>query len=306
MKPVFFITFALGLATSALAEHLDTLVADRTRIERVYYEHRLGTKPAFEQLLPAATIRRLVEADQRKEAVLKTVYGTSPFADELDAEVQRLATATRAPEMLAELNAALGNDPARFAAAVARPLVVDRELRRRYENDATQHAAARQRCEAARAALLHARREHADLVRLVATLREAKAGPVEEVSWHFGLPPASPASAPVTSAPTAAPIRAQSAAYSVEATAQLAQTLSAPEPTTPDAKAWFAELPADLQRVLQVQLRAAGDISAVVEMPDGFRVFVANERTAETLRVTSLTVPKLDFEHWLSEQKVAP
>ena len=100
-----------------------------------------------------------------------------------------------------------------------------------------------------------------------------------------------------------APVRAQSAAYSVEATVQLAQVLAPAEPPVPEAKNWFADLPADLQRVLEIQLRAAGDLSAVVETPVGFLLFVATERTADALRATSLSVPKVDFDHWLSEQK---
>src|SRR5216684_4210992 len=45
-----------------------------------------------------------------------------------DAEAERINATTRAPEVLAELKAALGNDPARFARTVARPIVVERTL----------------------------------------------------------------------------------------------------------------------------------------------------------------------------------
>ena len=51
------------------------LVQARTAIERVYYNHRLGQKPPFEQVSPPSLIERLVKEDLRKEAVLKQVYG---------------------------------------------------------------------------------------------------------------------------------------------------------------------------------------------------------------------------------------
>jgi len=43
-------------------------------MERVYYRHRLGEKPPFEQALPPATLENLIRQDLRREAVLKKVY----------------------------------------------------------------------------------------------------------------------------------------------------------------------------------------------------------------------------------------
>lgn len=57
------------------AADFDSLCADRAAIERVYYNHRLGTKPPFEQVLPRELIERLVRQDLHKQAVLKKVYG---------------------------------------------------------------------------------------------------------------------------------------------------------------------------------------------------------------------------------------
>ena len=56
---------------ATFAADLDSLRADRAAIERVYYEHRLGEKPPFEQVLPPATLENLVRQDLRKEATLK-------------------------------------------------------------------------------------------------------------------------------------------------------------------------------------------------------------------------------------------
>jgi len=57
-------SFAGALAAgSAGQDPITELVSDRTAVERVYYDHRLGTKPPFEKVLPAAEVARLVNAD---------------------------------------------------------------------------------------------------------------------------------------------------------------------------------------------------------------------------------------------------
>ena len=72
----------------------------------------------------------------------------------LEAEVQRINTTTRAPDMLAEIKAALGNDPAKFARAVAKPFLVERLLRGKFDNDDALHATQRRQAEAVREKLL--------------------------------------------------------------------------------------------------------------------------------------------------------
>jgi hypothetical protein len=54
--------------------------------------------------------------------------------------------------------------------------------------------------------------------------------------------------------------------------------------------------------VLRLQLQKPGDVSAVIETPGGFLVFQAKERTAETLRVASLSIPKRSYEEWHAQQ----
>jgi hypothetical protein len=62
------------------------------------------------------------------------------------------------------------------------------------------------------------------------------------------------------------------------------------------------ELPRQLQQVLRAQLRQAGDISAVIEMPDAFTLFVAREKTGETLTVLLCSIPKRSYEQYLTKQ----
>ena len=147
----------LSSGLAALAADLASLRADRAAMERVYYNHRLGEKLPFEQVLPPATLENLVQQDLRKEAALKQAYGMEVTPALLDAEVQRINTTTRAPEMLAEIKAALGHDPARFANVFAKPILVERRLREKFANDGALHAPQRREMERVRGQLLKAR-----------------------------------------------------------------------------------------------------------------------------------------------------
>jgi len=132
------------------------LCADRAALERVYYNHRLGEKPPFEQVLPPATLETLVRQELRKEAALKRVYRVELMPAMLDAEVQRINTTTRAPDVLAEIKAALGHDLARFANVFAKPILVERLLREKFDNDDALHAPQRREMERVRARLTNA------------------------------------------------------------------------------------------------------------------------------------------------------
>lgn len=136
------------------ADDFTAQFADRMAIERVYHAHRTGTKPPFEQAMPRELIEQLTRQDQHKETVLGKVYGFEIIPAMVETEVQRIDATTRASEMLAEIKQALGGDPARFARAMARPIVVERELRRRFDNDDARHAARRREAEQAREKLL--------------------------------------------------------------------------------------------------------------------------------------------------------
>ena len=266
--------------------------ADRTAVERVYYDHRLGTKPPFEQAVPPAMVERLVAADEHKEAVLRRVYGVVIPPAQVEAEVRRITVSSQAPAVLAELKAALGGDPERFARAVARPLVVERELRGRYDNDDARHAAVRAVAEQARAGA-RAARTNGYAVQLVA-LRRAATNELAETVWELGARPAGKAKPGAT--PDAAEIQQR---FGPEA-----RLLTSPdaEAGAGERKFYFAELPAELQRVLNVQLRAAGDVSAVIETPTGFLLYVARSRTEAQLAVAVLSLPKLDYETWVAGQ----
>jgi hypothetical protein len=280
----------LAFCSAAMAGDLSRLCADRAAIERVYYNHRLGEKPAFEQALPRETLEQLVRLDLRKESALKRVYGEEVTPTMVEAEVQRINSTTRAPEALAELKAALDNDPARFARTVARPIVVERELRRHFDNDDQLHASQRRQAEQARGELLAAKSQGASVSSLVALLRRDRTNQVSETTWQLGPRPAE------TNAAEADLVEAQ------KRFGPNAKILSPQRAAGREQKFYFADLPTELQNVLRVQLRRPGDVSAVIETPGGFLLYVAMEKTEAVLSVSGLSLPKRGYESWLAEQ----
>src|ERR1035441_5468024 len=141
--------FFLLLLCSAAAwgDDVALLMKDRAAIERVYYNHRVGQKQPFEEVLPSATLENLVRFDLKKEGVLRRTYGVTITPALLEAEVQRINTTTRAPDMLAEIKAALGNNAEKFASAFAKPFLVERLLRDKFDNDDALHGAQRREFE---------------------------------------------------------------------------------------------------------------------------------------------------------------
>ena len=319
----FLLLPLLALAV-ARNEGFSVRCADRAAIERVYYNHRLGEKPPFEQVLPPATLENLVWLDVRKETALMKIYGVEITPGLLEAEVQRINTTTRAPEILAEVKTALGNDPARFANVFAKPILVERLLREKFDNDDALHAPQRREMEFVRTQLTNAaaafrrsrgndaltgkaesekRRAEIDqtlltswatndwVAQLLALLKQAHSNEVSEMTWQLGARPAE------TNAPGADEIEIK------KRFGTNAQILSAPRAgDAKERKFYFEELPPELQRVLRVQLRQPGDVSAVFEMPGGFLLYLAKEKTTDTLPVATLSLPKRSYEQWLEEQ----
>jgi hypothetical protein len=289
---VFLLLPLLALAADR-SETFAVRCADRAAIERVYYSHRLGEKPPFEQVLPVATLETLVRQDLRKEAALKRVYGVEVTPAMLDAEVQRINTTTRAPDVLAEIKVALGNDPARFARAMAKPILVERLLREHFDNDDRLHAPQRRQVEQTRTELLAAKTNGADCGKLLALLKCGHSNSVSETTWQLGARPAE------TNAPAADEIEIK------KRFGPNAQMLSAPHPDGKLAKYYFEDLPGELQNVLRAQLRQPGDVSAVIETPGGFLLYLAKDKTNTALSVSGLSLPKRSYEQWLEEQSAS-
>ena len=293
-KFINFILVLLCTASLAAAADFTALCTDRLAIEQVYYQHRLGTKPPFAEALPRATLESLVAADVKKESALREHYGVAITPALLAGEVQRINTTTHAPETLAEIKTALGNDAERFANAFAKPLLVERLLRDKFENDDTLHAATRQTCEQTRSNLLatcRSRREKNSQLTapLLAQLKQNNSNAVTETTWQLTAPPAE------TNAPAADEMEIK------KRFGANAQIISSPHDADKERKFYFTDLPAALQNVLRVQLRAPGDVSAVIETPGGFLLYLLTEKTADKMSVASLTLPKRSYEDWLNQ-----
>jgi len=286
-----FLLLPLLALAAGQSEDFGARCADRAALERVYYNHRLGEKPPFEQVLPPAMLENLVRQDLRKETALKQAYGVEVTPALLDAEVQRINTTTRAPEMLAEIKAALGNDPARFANVFAKPILVERRLREKFDNDDALHSPQRRQVEQMRNELLAAKTNGADCEKLLALLKHSHSNAVTETTWQLAVRPAE------SNAPNADEIEIK------KRFGPNALILSSPHPGEgKEQKFYFEDLPGELQNVLHVQLRRAGDVSAVIETPGGFLLYVANAQTDVVLSVGGLSLPKRSYEQWLAEQ----
>lgn len=279
-----------SLCSAALADDFTTLCAERVAIEQVYYEHRTGTKLSFEQVLPRATLERLVRDELKKEDVLARAYGMKITEELLSAEVLRINTTTRAPEMLVEIKTALGDDSTRFANVFAKPILVERLLREKFDNDDNLHAPQRRQAEQTRHELLAAKAKGANIEKLLTLLQSSDSNSVIETTWQITASPAE------TNLPKAELLEVQ------KRFGPNAQLLSSPHADGTERKFYFADLPIELQNVLRVQLRKAGDVSAVIETPGGFLLYVAKEKTDTMLSVAGLSLPKRSYEQWLEEQ----
>ena len=142
--------FALAIAQGTLAAYPTLSFVDRVRaqeaVERVYYNHRIwpkenpGPKPPFEQMISRAQIEAKVEDYLKKSVALEKFWQRPITAEQLQAEMDRMAKQTKDPDTLKELFAALDNDPYLIAECLALPILADRFMREQYANYKLLHA----------------------------------------------------------------------------------------------------------------------------------------------------------------------
>ncbi|MFZ5785545.1 MAG: hypothetical protein ACOY3Y_03795, partial [Acidobacteriota bacterium] len=166
---------------------LEQRVAAQRAIEEVYWRHRLwpeqnpGAKPALSSVLPERLIVQRAEDGVRMSLALERLWRRPITAAHLQAELRRMARETRKPEVLAELFAALGNEPTAVAEHLARPLLAGRLLRTFYQRDRRVHGVLRAQAESER--------------RGVAGVAHLKAlgGAYDEIEWALEERPDRPA-----------------------------------------------------------------------------------------------------------------
>jgi N-acetylneuraminic acid mutarotase len=109
-------------------------VAYQRAIEDVYWRHRIwpkenpDPKPSLDAVMTQAQLEKKVEDYLRKSQALQDYWQQPITADQLQAEMNRMAQHTRQPEVLRELFKALGNDPFVIAECLARPVLAERLL----------------------------------------------------------------------------------------------------------------------------------------------------------------------------------
>ncbi|HZN55083.1 MAG TPA: hypothetical protein VFB67_07145, partial [Candidatus Polarisedimenticolaceae bacterium] len=147
-------TTVLSLPAIAQGPPLADRIAARRSVEEVLWRHRIwpqenaAPKPPLSTVLPDAEIAARVMDDLRKSQALAVYWKRPVTAAMLDAELARMARGSRAPDVLAEMLAAAGDDPALAREAIARPALVDRLIRSWYAHDARLHGDLERRAEA--------------------------------------------------------------------------------------------------------------------------------------------------------------
>src|SRR5207302_909268 len=128
------IPFALG-SWQAHAQRTLTFaqrVAYQRAIEDVYWRHRIwpkerpDPKPSLDAVMSQAQLERKVADYLRKSQALEDYWQRPLTAEQLQAEMERMARHTKQPEVLRELFEALGNDPSVIAECLARPVLAER------------------------------------------------------------------------------------------------------------------------------------------------------------------------------------
>src|SRR6266550_1207602 len=107
-------------------------VAYQRAIEDVYWRHRIwpkerpDPKPSLDVVMSQAQLEKKV-TDYLHNSQALTDYWQRPItAEQLQAEIDRMAQHTKQPEVLRELFEALGNDPFVVAECLARPVLSER------------------------------------------------------------------------------------------------------------------------------------------------------------------------------------
>src|SRR5262245_15337387 len=109
-------------------------------IEEVYWRHRTwpnerpDPKPPLDSVMPLAKLEKKVADYLRKSRAVEDYWQRPITAEQLQAEMDRMAVNTKQPDVLRELFEALGNDPFVIAECLARPIAAER-LGRELKNE---------------------------------------------------------------------------------------------------------------------------------------------------------------------------
>jgi hypothetical protein len=116
-------------------------VAYQRAIEDVYWRHRIWQKdnpepkPSLDAVMSQAQLEKKVRDYLRNSQALEDYWQRPITAEQLQAEMDRMAQHTKQPEVLRELFESLDNDPFVIAECLARPAFSERLLTSWYAND---------------------------------------------------------------------------------------------------------------------------------------------------------------------------
>ncbi len=149
---------AASVAGSAIRRNRTLTFTDRVAyqraIEEVYWRHRIwpkanaGPKPPLDKVTPQAQIEKKVEDYLRNSQALEDYWQRPITPDQLQTEMERIASHTKQPGVLRELFAALGNDSFVIAECLARSVLAERLLTGLYGHDERFHGELKRRAEA--------------------------------------------------------------------------------------------------------------------------------------------------------------
>src|SRR5437667_3486082 len=131
------IPFALGSwqAHSRRTLTFAQRVSYQRAIEDVYWRHRIwpkerpDPKPSLDAVFPRAQLETKVQDYLRDSQMIEDHWQEPITAEQLQAEMNRMARDTKQPGVLRELFQALGNDPVVIAECLARPILAERLVR---------------------------------------------------------------------------------------------------------------------------------------------------------------------------------
>ncbi len=107
-------------------------VSYQRSIEEVYWRHRiwpkenLTSKPSLDAVMSQEQLEKKVQNYLRNSQALEDYWQRPITAEQLQAEMDRMARHTKQPEVLRELFEVLGNDPFIIAECLARPILAQR------------------------------------------------------------------------------------------------------------------------------------------------------------------------------------
>jgi N-acetylneuraminic acid mutarotase len=132
---------------------LEERVAYQRAIEEVYWRHSIwpkenaNPKPSLDAVMSQAQLEKKVKDYLRNSQTLEDYWQRPIIAQQLQAEMDRMATHTKQSEVLQELFEALGNDPFVIAECLARPALAERLLTNWYAYDQRIHGELKQLAE---------------------------------------------------------------------------------------------------------------------------------------------------------------